>query len=194
MKNKYILSLLVLLNVLLGIKVYLLTEQITKINDEKNNLHLRFYEYEDYSSLLNPVDYKYKIIEYLGKLKANSDFNLIAFFDEKTCPACIISEINYLNDLYSDYSNNIIVCFFGEKFSLLKDLGAKFDYIKLSKREKIFSKKMDYNAPVSFLINRNKEIIDINKTEKGVSIKSRIFYDKVRNIFKLSREQNISGI
>ncbi|MCF8242018.1 MAG: hypothetical protein K9J16_11580 [Melioribacteraceae bacterium] len=174
-----------LFNALLLYKQYYLDKKINTLNKRNNELFLEFHENLAENSILNPTHHKYKFIKMNNDYINNKQFHLFAFLDEKSCIECTQKEIQYLNEFYHLFPSYLTVHYLGEDIEYLKDLGAKFNYIKIQNLSNIFENNFEvaWNVPFVFLVNPENIIFSIHKIETGASIKSKLFYYNMNKLF-----------
>ena len=185
MNKKNIIGILLLINIIILYDYYIIIDKYNTCIKKVRKINTEFYENNLKKSLYNPIEHLYnKIIYTYPSDTSKYPFTLIAEFEEKGCPTCIKKEIKELNIFYKVYPRKLKVFHFGQDKKFLKQYGAKFKYTIIDTSALLFTKKLNYNKPLVLLIGPDNTIYNIHKAEKGVSVKTRIFYNRIMNLFQ----------
>lgn len=116
----------------------------------------------------------------------NSDniFTLVTIFTEQGCSTCNIDEIRFINKFHKEYNSFYHAYFVGARPNYLRSIGANFSYQHINTHPEIEFLNITYSNPVSFIIDRRNNILFIHQAEIGNAYKSRIFYERVTNLFE----------
>jgi len=118
------------------------------------------------------------------------DLFLITVINKDACSHCISNVIDNINDLAIEYKKNIYVYFFGKKLTFKKN-SFHFNFGE-DENIKNLIKNYTGSAAVSFLFDKNGNIIMYNYTEPDKIILTERFFNRIKVLFayykKMSRK------
>lgn len=184
MKFKIIIGICCIL--LLTVINYLSVIEKNEANYKLTKLKYTFYDQHGNKDILNPVYINYEELKVADSIikKRISKLHLIVVFDSKACPQCVHTEIFYLNPLIQKYKNYITILYQDENDIHLENYNLISNYQKISNKS-IFSRKINITKPFAVLIDEEYRILYLHRSEMGVEIKTKLFYEKIDYFFKL---------
>mgnify|MGYP003565251188 CR=1 FL=1 len=109
----------------------------------------------------------------------DSDFTLLIFIPEKSCPDCLIYEIPNLNSFHKEYTEHVDVFVIGNNKEFLNQYEAEFSALLLETNSVITEPQMDHLNPYAYLVDSKGNIQSMYYAEVGNERKSKLFYQRM---------------
>lgn len=133
---------------------------------------------------INPSKHKYVKLKYLGNDVDISKFNIVSFFNDNICFPCVKGEIEELVRLKSEIDIGHKIYYKGEKIKEIKAAFPGLDIQKYNGGINCLNIDYDFFQHATFVIDKNKNVLDIFRSEAGVPYKTEIFYRNLKSFLE----------
>jgi len=176
----------VILLLMVGFNVWLLYSKYNLNSKVKNLEALNTHKYPQ-KSIAN------KSITFLGSLDSKNPVTMLAFFTDKGCMSCVLSEINMLNEWHQKFPESLQVYYTGKSKNYLDKYGAKFSYQNINNPEKLFDSSIVFGNPVVLVVDSGGTVQSIHTNDlsrEGSDRRRAIFYRRVISLFTAIEKVN----
>lgn len=107
---------------------------------------------------------------------------LVVLFTDKSCPSCLVYEVSYLNDFYSQHGAFVQVYYVSHKQPDLANYGADFPFNHISPNQPLLDTDFTFTNTVAFLVDGQSVVQQVYRAEVGNKNKSRLFYKRMASL------------
>lgn len=107
---------------------------------------------------------------------------LVVLFTDKSCPSCLLYEVSYLNDFYSQHGAFVQVYYVSHEQPDLANYGADFPFNHISPNQSLLDTDFDLSNTVAILVDSQGVVQQVYRAEVGNQNKCRLFYQRMASL------------
>lgn len=170
----------ILIIILIGLNIFLVYSNITKQNEIRSMIVK-----ESQTEISSTYKKALFLLETEDTLSLSTNIALLIFITDRSCIACIKTEINFINKIWDNFSDQMSIIYVGsEQSDVLKQFDINFDYKIIKSYKNFFNREINIENPTSFLVLNKKTVFDVHIAEQGSSKKSELFFNRMEVFLK----------